>query len=107
MVEYIQRGEAIDFTNDGNADIAFLDVIPLETRIGIAGDNIKLGEKKTVHVTGVYRLPKGAEALTVGTEVYWSVDDEAITATQGSNIPAGWVIEPAETGDTEVNVKIG
>ncbi|UTW68674.1 DUF2190 family protein [Anaerobacillus sp. HL2] len=53
QASYVQRGEAIDYTNTGVEDIKGNDVVDLDTRIGIAGGGIPIGATGSAHVIGV------------------------------------------------------
>ena len=103
---YVQRGEVIDYKNNGNETIKANDVVALTSRIGVAGSDIKVGGTGSLHVIGVYALPAlNTEAYTVGQVVYWK--DNALTATQTGAVEAGWVVEPKATASTTALVKIG
>lgn len=102
---YVQQGESLNFVNTGSAAIAAGEIVPLTTRIGVAGTEIPVGGLGTVHVVGVFEIPKKAgEALAVGTAVYYSAD--GITATATDNTPAGYVTAAAATADASVRVKL-
>ncbi|KYD02643.1 hypothetical protein B4102_0237 [Heyndrickxia sporothermodurans] len=106
QTSYVQRGESIDFKNNGASDIKSDSVVSLGTRIGISGCDIPVGAVGSVHVIGVYNLPAvNTEAFTVGQAVYWK--DNALTATETGAIPAGWVVEAKATAGTRAKVKIG
>lgn len=105
MAQYWQRGESIDFTNSGAATIHYGDVVSLGTRIGVAGCDIPVGSVGSLHVTGVFIMPKADTEMSVGAAVFWDADASNIAA--AGTIPAGWVIEPAAAADTSVKVKIG
>lgn len=104
MGTYIQKGEVIDFVNSTENAIEAGEVVSLATRIGVAAEPIPAGGKGAVHVTGVFELPKASEALTVGDAVYFGSD--GITATAGSNPPAGWAIEAAASTAETCKVKL-
>lgn len=73
--EFWQRGEAIDYTNTSGSKIAANTIILLGSRIGIAGGDIPAGETGSLHVSGVFEVPKeyadSGKALTAGQEVQW------------------------------------
>lgn len=103
---YIQRGEVIDYKNNGNAVIKANDVVVLTSRIGVAGSDIKVGDTGSLNVVGVYELPAlNTESYTVGQIVYWK--DDALTATQTGAVEVGWVVEPKATAATKARIKIG
>lgn len=117
---YWQRGEALDYTNTGTKKIEANTVIVLGGRIGVAGMEISPGELGTLHVTGVYSIPKGKEEISAGADVYYSEADGVITTKATTTIPgegedesstvnnvkAGFACEGASASDTTVLVKI-
>ena len=52
---FVQKGDNIDFT--AAADIAYMDVVTLTDRIGVALENIANGATGTVTLTGVFEFP--------------------------------------------------
>lgn len=102
--EYWQRGEAIDFTNNTEAAIEGNEIVVLGTHIGVAGAPIGIGETGTLHVFGVFEMPKAeGESINAGTDVYYT--DNAITATEG-DVKAGYATEAAAAEDTVIKVKL-
>lgn len=103
---YWQRGEAIDFTNTTGAAIEANEIVVFGSHIGIAGTPIAKDETGSLHVSGVFEMPKKEnEAIGAGTDVYYSADD-GITATEAGNTKAGYAIEAASETDTTVKVKL-
>jgi len=103
---YWQRGEALDYVNAGTEKIEANTVIVLGSRIGVAGMEISPGETGTLHVTGVYSMPKGNVEISAGADVYYSETDGEITTTSDGNVKAGFACEAAAASDTAVLVKI-
>lgn len=103
---YWQRGEALDYTNAGTEKIEANTVIALGSRIGVAGMEISPGEMGTLHVAGVYSIPKGNEEISAGADVYYSETDGEITTASDGNVKAGFACEAASASDTTVLVKI-
>lgn len=104
--EYWQRGEAIDYANETEDTIEANQIVVIGSRIGVAGAPIEAGETGTLHVFGVFDMPKAAdEAIAAGTTVYYDADAEAITATAG-DVTAGYATEAAAAADETVKVKI-
>lgn len=102
---YWQRGESLDYVNSGSTVIEANTIIPLGTRIGVAGTDINPGEKGSVHVTGVFEINKtDAGAIEMGAAVYF--DGTGITTTAASNTPAGYAAQAAGADDTVVLVKL-
>ncbi len=107
MSAYLQRGEALDYTNSGNTAIEAGDVIVFGSHVGVAGCDIAKGETGSMHVTGVWEMPYADNtAAAMGTNVYWT--GTGVSATQGdSGVACGYVAVAAAAGDTTVAVKIG
>ena len=101
---YWQRGESLDYKNNGDAVIEANTIIDLGTRIGVAGTAINPGEIGSLHVTGVYEIAKtGAGEIAMGAAVYY--DGTGITsATSGT--PAGYAAAAAEAGAAVILVKL-
>lgn len=119
--EYWQRGETIDYVNDGTVTIEANTIIVLGSRIGIAGMDILPGGKGTLHVTGVFGMPKGSGVITAGADVYYLEPDGVITTsptktvaaeneggqpTTVNNVKAGFAAQDAAAGEPSVFVKI-
>lgn len=104
--KYIQRGEAIDFTNSSEAKINAGDVVVFGTKIGVAGDDIAVGATGTLRMEGVFELPKATGAITVGAAVYWDATNKKITTTSSSNTLAGFAVAAAASRDETALVKI-
>lgn len=100
--KYWQKGETLDYT--ATTAVRNGDVVSLNTRIGVAGNDIAKGETGVVHVEGVFELPKAAGAVTLGAAVYWDADVKNITTTE--KIPAGYAVASAADGDATVLVKL-
>ena len=102
---YWQRGESLDYKNGTNAVIEENTIIAIGTRVGITGTYINPGETGSLHVCGVYEMPKTAgEEIELGTAVYF--DGTAITATAGGNTPAGYAVATAAAADEVILVKL-
>lgn len=107
FAEYWQRGESIDYKNASSEIIKAGDVVSLDTRIGVAGCDILPGAVGSLHVTGVFIVPKASGALTVGAAAYFDAASKNFTATETGNVPAGWVVVEAQAADTVAKIKIG
>ena len=100
-----QRGETLDYKNGTNAVIEENTIIAIGIRVGITGTYINPGETGSLHVCGVYEMPKTAgEEIELGAAVYF--DGTAITATAGSNTPAGYAAATAVAAEEVVLVKL-
>ena len=104
--EYIQRGDNIDYTAEAN--IAYMEVVPLAARIGIALAEIPKGETGAVTLVGTFRFPAATGKIDVGAEVYWDKTQSTIVGTSGaSTVHAGHLIAPKAQADTMALVRIG
>lgn len=98
-----QRGESLDYKNGTDAVIEANTVIDLTTRIGIVGTSINPGEVGSLHVVGVYELPKTATAeVAMGTAV--NFDGNGITTEAGT--PAGYAAATSAADDATILVKL-
>lgn len=104
---YKQKGESLDYTNNGTETIEAGDIVVMEKHIGVAGCPIKVGETGSVHVVGVFEIPCKAltSPLKVGQDVYFKLT-EGVTITS-TDTPLGYVVDASETGATSVLVRIG
>lgn len=103
---FVQRGENIDYV--AAADTAYMEVVPLAARIGVALEAIAKGATGTVTLTGVFRLPAATGVLAVGAEVYWDTKAGNIVGTKGdTTVFAGYAVEAKAEAGTAVNVRIG
>ena len=106
---YWQRGETLDYKNNTDTKIEANTVISFGSHIGVAGTDILPGEVGTLHVTGVFEMPKTATtAIEMGTEVYFDGTGTGITDTKGDDTPlAGYAAQAAAASDTVILVKLG
>lgn len=118
---YWQRGETIDYVNKSTETIEANAIIAFGSRIGVAGTDIPAGEKGTLHVTGVFMMPKGSGEIAEGSDVYYLETDGVITAEPSkkaaaesgetqpvavNNVRAGFAVEGAGNDEQYVYVKI-
>ena len=103
--EYWERGETLDYTNTGSTTIEANSIIDLKTRIAVAGTSIVPKSVGSIHLTGVYRIKKkDSDAIDFAAPVYYTTD--GITATAGSNTPAGYAAEQSAAGAEYILVKL-
>lgn len=81
---YLQRGEALDFTNDTAEVIPAGVILTVGDRIGVTGTDTAPGAIGSLHVVGVFEIAKAdpAEVIEMGKTVYF--DGTGITASAGS-----------------------
>lgn len=112
---YVQRGESLDYSNNTGEVIKEGTVIPLVTRIGVAGTDIQPGETGSVHVCGVFEIDKtGNTDIPMGTAVFYDgigiTDKEETTAVEGeetmSCVPAGYAAADAGKDDVVILVNL-
>ena len=103
---YWQRGETIDYVNNGTETIEANTIIVLGSRIGVAGTDILPSEKGTLHVTGIFAMPKGSGEIAAGADVYYSEEKGEITASAESNTKAGFAVDGAGNEEPFIFVKI-
>ena len=107
IANYQQPGSTIDFVNSTSDTIKAGQVVSLTTRIGVAGTEIAASAVGSLHVKGVFSMPKAIGAIAIGAAVYYNASTDKITTTAGSAIPAGWAIAAAKSEDATVQVCIG
>lgn len=111
--EYIQRGEALDYRNATDTAIPCDTVVAVGGRIGVTGGEIKPGELGSLHMVGVYRLPKtGTGAIEMGAAVYFDgagitdAESDGAESNPTAYTPAGYAAAPALAADTHMLVKL-
>ena len=107
IANYQQSGSAIDFINSTSDTIKAGQVVSLTTRIGVAGTEIAASAVGSLHVKGVFSMPKATGAIAIGAAVYYNASTDKITTTASSAVPAGWAIAAAKSEDATVQVCIG
>lgn len=73
---YYQKGDIIDYKNEGEDAIEYRDVVTIGSLIGIATEKIEAGATGSVAVDGVWQLPC-PESIEAGKAVYWDGDAAA------------------------------
>ena len=64
---YVQEGKSLDYKNGSGTDILAGDVVIMGARAGVAGTDIPVGLIGSIHMEGVFKIPKkAAEAITAG-----------------------------------------
>ncbi len=104
MAVYVQRGEALDYKNSTENAILAGTVILIGKRIGVAGCEIPAGGMGTVHMTGVFEIPKkSGVALNLGDDVVFTEDDGIDKAAADV---MGYAVKAAAAGDATAVVKL-
>ena len=99
---YRQAGDVLDYLNETTDVIGDGTILTIGKRIGVAGCTIAPGAIGSAHVTGVFRLPKGSDAIKQGDELFW--DGEKVAAS--GDVAAGYAFETAGADAETVAVKI-
>lgn len=101
---YWQRGETLDFTNATNAIIEANTIMAVGDIVGVVGTDIEPGETGSLHIAGVFKMPKAtaSDVIAMGKKVYFSA--AGITATASGNTYAG--IAAAATAATDANILV-
>lgn len=87
-VNYLQRGEALDYTNNTDELIPEGVAIVIGSRIGVTGCPIPPGKTGSLHVCGVFEFEKtDAAEVEMGQIVYF--DGTGITASSTSSEETG------------------
>lgn len=110
---YWQRGETLDYKNDTDTKIEANTVISFGSHIGVAGTDILPGELGSLHVTGVFEIPKTATtAIEMGATVYFDGTGITTAANDGATPSptayplAGYAAQAAAAADTVILVKL-
>jgi predicted RecA/RadA family phage recombinase len=107
MSNFIQDGRVIDYTNSTETDIAYHDIVVLGNRVGVAAEDIAVGNKGGVIVEGVFEVPAiGTEAFTVGQVAYLNAGGKATVTKDALTTVIGWVVEPKLAAGTTAKIKI-
>ncbi|GAB1638051.1 membrane protein [Escherichia coli] len=104
---FVQDGKNVDWVNETGKAVSSGDLVIQDNLVGVAHADIPDGEAGILHTTGVFSLPKEAEALTQGNLVYFNADTATLTATKSGNALVGTVWITADTGDATVCVRLG
>ena len=106
--EYIQRGESLDYKNETAKQINAGEVVVFGTRIGIAGTTIPVGSTGSIHMVGVFKIPKkDGEAIEKGAIVYYSEDGLTAIAAEEQSVPvAGFAVDTSVAASKTVTVKL-
>lgn len=104
MVNYIQKGDIINYKNDSTKAISYHDVVELQNLLGIAQENIAVGDMGAVAIVGVHGFSADKNDIPVGSRVYY--DKGVITAT-ADGIVAGVTVGPVDGGIVPVKINTG
>ena len=105
---YVQEGKSLDYKNGSGTDILAGDVVIMGSRAGVAGTDIPVGLTGSIHIEGVFKIPKkAAEAITAGAVVFYSEDGlTAVSAEKAAQVTVGYAVAAAAESDATVMVKL-
>lgn len=110
--EYWQKGDALDYKNETTGMIKAGEVVKIQERIGIAGNDIPPGADGTIITEGCFKMPKtSGEEYGVGTTLYIDAENDCVTkesaaADKTAYTSVGYAAASAKTSDTYVIVKL-
>lgn len=82
-----QRGDVLQYTNTGSADVASEELIVFGALAGVALADIPAGGTGSVQISGVFALPKKADdAPTQGQALYWNATDKVVTVSDSVTV---------------------
>ena len=103
MKNKIQQGSVIPYTNSGESTISAGTIVDCTSFVGVAVADIPAGATGAIDTSGVFDLPKGSGAITLGAALYQG--DSGKVAASGTKY-VGCAVAAAQSGDTTVRVKI-
>ena len=82
-----QRGDILQYTNTGSADVASEELIVFGALAGVALADIPAGGTGSVQISGGFSLPKKADdAPTQGQALYWNATDKVVTVSDSVTV---------------------
>jgi predicted RecA/RadA family phage recombinase len=99
---FIEKGEVLSYT--ANKNISSGDLVIIGAISGVAKTDIAVGETGAIHITGVYSLPKSAEAITQGAKVYWSNANQNVTTNKADSVLIGVAANNTISSESQVHV---
>lgn len=107
---YHQDGTTLDYTNATGSAILSGAPVVIGGLLAVAIADIAPGETGAVKTTGVFELPKGANAIEQGAAVDFDVSEGAVdvigTAASGDLTGCGVAWQAADAEDATVHVKL-
>ena len=104
MAVYLQSGDALDFRNNTESVIPAGTVVLIGKHMGVAGCDIPAGGLGSIHVTGVFEIPKKASVeLKAGDNVVFTEEEGIDKATADV---MGYAVASAAASEATVKVKL-
>lgn len=107
MNQYVQKADVINYTNATENKISYGDIVVLNTRVGIAAEDIAAGATGGLKVEGAFEIPAvTTESFAVGDDIYIDANGKG-TKTKGAlTTKIGWAVAPKTTAGATAIVKI-
>lgn len=107
IADYVQEGKTINYTNSTDETITAGTVVVFGERCGVAGCNIEPGELGTLHMCGVFAVPKGSTAISEGVTLCYDAENDVATTTKTGNALIGYSVAAAGKDAKTVLVSFG
>ncbi len=105
---FVQEGKTLDYVNEGDAAIAYGDVVLMGALLGVAECDIPVESLGAVSVSGVYELPSDTgTAYAQGDALYWDASNKRVTKTSDSNTACGHAAAAKTSSAARALVRIG
>ena len=105
---FMRDGKVIQYTNNGETDIAYGDIVVLTDMVSVANSDIPKGMQGALAITGAFEMPaETTSVFEVGQAVYWDAENSVVTLTADGNIKVGVTLESKTQAASSVLVKIG
>lgn len=106
---YQQDGTTLDYHNAGVDAVSSGTLVAVSGIVGVAHSDIPAGEWGTLHMVGVFVLPKAAEEIAAGQKLYLAGGKLTVAkgddATPNPVVGSAW--GAAEADDADVAVRLG
>lgn len=106
---YQQDGATLDYHNAGVDAVSSGALVTVGGIAGVAHSDIPVGEWGTLHMAGVFVLPKAAEEIAAGQKLYLAAGKLTVAkgddATPNPVVGSAW--GAAEADDADVAVRLG
>lgn len=105
MINLVQTGKTIVWTNNTAAAVSSGDPVLVEDRVFIATVDIAIGASGNLTTTGVYEVTKDpTEAWIQGKNLYWDSAQSWYTHLVGANLKVGYAHAAALAAATTGNI---
>ncbi|MGN0162452.1 MAG: capsid cement protein [Candidatus Ornithomonoglobus sp.] len=103
---YIQPGNNINYTNNGESTIAAGTLVVVGLIAAVAATTIQPGEMGALATTGVFAFEKDNTDIEAGAAVYYNSETDTATADDTDGIKIGVAVAAAGTTAAAVNVRL-